>query len=86
MRHPSPFSNLDTESFFDDARSDGISHSDSFLFSVFNGSGSVPIPWDEIVVHLMAQIQTSDVDKPHGEGAVAVNGELLEVSVHFVSS
>lgn len=86
VRHPSPFGDLDTESLLDQGWGNGVSHSDSFFFSVFTGGSSVPIPWENVIVKFMADINWSDDYKPHTERTVTVDGVFLEVSVHFIGA
>lgn len=84
VRHPSPFGDLNTIGFFNERRSNGISHSDSFFLSVFTGGSSVPIPRINIVVKFVSNIDGSDDCEPHTEWTVTVNGVLLEISIHFI--
>ena len=84
VRHPSPFGDLNTISFFNERRSDGISHSDSFFLSIFTGCSSVPIPRINIVVKFVSNIDCGDGWDPHTEWTVTVKGVLLEISIHFI--
>lgn len=86
MRHPSPFGDLNTKSFFNEGGSDGISHSDSFFFSVFTCGSSVPIPRIDVVIKFVCNIYSGNNNEPHTECTVTVNGVLLEISIHFVSA
>lgn len=84
VRHPSPFGDLNTISFFNEGGSNSISHSDSLFFSVFTGGGSIPIPRINIIVKFMSNIDGSDDREPHTERTVTVDGVFLEISIHFI--
>lgn len=84
VRHPSPFGDLNTISFFNEGGSNSISHSDSLFFSVFTGGGSIPIPRINIIVKFMSNIDGSDNREPHTERTVTVDGVFLEISIHFI--
>lgn len=84
VRHPSPFGDLNTISFFNEGGSNSISHSDSLFFSVFTGGGSIPIPRINIIVKFMSNIDSSDNREPHTERTVTVDGVFLEISIHFI--
>lgn len=67
MRHPSPLGNLNTEGFFNQSGGNSISHSNSFLLTIFTGGRPIPIPWIDIVVELMSNIDRGNNHKPHTE-------------------
>jgi hypothetical protein len=50
MRVETPFKDLKTNTIFESSGAEGISHSNSFLFSIFAGSCFIPIPRKKISI------------------------------------
>ena len=44
----------------------------------------LPIPGEDVVVHLVDEVEDGNPDSPHSEGTVAVDGVFLEVTIHLV--
>lgn len=83
VRVPAPLWHLHTVRILHNGWGQCVPHSQSFLLSVFQ-TWLDPIPWQEIVVNRMDDVNCRDVHNPHTECTVTVNRVLLEVSIHFV--
>ncbi len=84
MWHPAPLSNLNTKSFLHQCWCNSVSHSDSLFFSIFAGSCFIPIPWKNIIVQFMNNVDCRDIWDPHSKGAITIYCVFLKISVHLI--
>mmetsp|Transcript_33310 Transcript_33310/g.30255 ORF Transcript_33310/g.30255 Transcript_33310/m.30255 type:complete len:208 (-) Transcript_33310:85-708(-) len=83
VRGHTKFEPVVTVELFQDGSGNAISHSESGTFTVLDRCFD-PIVWNHIIVGKVDNIDDSNIENPHTEPTISIDGVFLEISVTFV--